>query len=550
MSTDKPAPSLSHQVSRAVIWNTVFVPLRMLAEVAATALKLTVLPIAAYGLLALVSGAASAFGTWIDLGTTRALPKFIPETMRSRGAAGVLRLLLIVFFAQAVILIGIAATLAWQQQSYLDSLADRIRDDSRIDQAAQTLLQSILDNQGWMFIGVIIVMLIMGVCYDMLMAYLNSFFKQRAWNGIALMAGLLPQLLAVIAIVGAQLTSEPLRWSVVGILLTAALAPTFAVFIALWQVIVIWREGSQAPTAVDPVPSTRWLPAGFLKYTGVSYLMTMTDFIASKGFAVYLTSSISDAALLWAGASLVGMVLSYLYTPLVGITVPLFTRVRSGEGGTIQGAFGSIVRIQLLLLVPGGIALMLLAQPALSILTPQYVDAVYIVYVLVPCLFIESLLTMAHNVLIVYEKLTIVTIGRLLTLIVIPLGFIFAPMYGVVGLALAYGLARVLAGVWATFWGWRIINLEWPWRFSWRVLAASAVMAICIYGASQLMPTLGTNLNTWERLAQLPGYGIIALVNGLIFFGILRIAGGLEQSDRDQLNRINLPFKRYLMKVL
>jgi O-antigen/teichoic acid export membrane protein len=455
-----------------------------------------------------------------------------------------------VFFAQVVILIGIATTLAWQQQSYLDSLADRVREDTRIDQAAQTLLQSILDNQGWMFIGVIIVMLIMGVCYDMLMAYLNSFFKQRAWNGIALMAGLLPQLLAVVAIIAAQLTNEPLRWSVVGILLTAALAPTFAVAIALWQVIVIWREGSDAPTAVDPAPATHWLPAGFLKYTGVSYLMTMTDFIASKGFAVYLTSSISDAALLWAGASLVGMVLSYLYTPLVGITVPLFTRVRSGEGGTIQGAFGSIVRIQFLLLVPGGIALMLLAQPALSILTPQYVDAVYIVYVLVPCLFIESLLTMAHNVLIVYEKLTIVTIGRLLTLVVIPLGFILAPLYGVVGLALAYGLARVLAGAWATFWGWRIIKLEWPWRFSWRVLVASVVMALCIYGASQLMPTLGSNISTWERLAQLPGYGVIAVVNALVFFGILRIAGGLEQSDRDQLNRINLPFKRYLMKVL
>lgn len=550
MSSNKPAPSLSHQVSRAVIWNTLFVPLRMLAEVAATALKLTVLPIAAYGLLALVSGAAAAFGTWIDLGTTRALPKFIPETMRSRGARGVLRLLLTVFFVQAVILLGIAITLAWQQQGYLDSLAARIHEDSRIDQAAQTLLQSILTTQGWIFIAVIIVMLVMGVCYDMLMAYLNSFFKQRAWNGITLMAGLLPQLLAVVAIVTAQFTTEPLRWSVVGILLTAALAPTIAVFIALWQVIIIWREGSQAQVSNQEHVDAKWLPPGFLKYTGVSYLMTMTDFIASKGFAVYLTSSISDAALLWAGASLVGMVLSYLYTPLVGITVPLFTRVRSGEGGTIQGAFGSIVRIQLLLLIPGGVALMLLAQPALSILTPQYADAVSIVYVLVPCLFIESLLTMAHNVLIVYEKLTIVTIGRLLTLVVIPLGLVLSPLYGVVGLALAYGLARVIAGAWATFWGWRVIKLEWPWRFSGRVGIASAIMALCIYGASQLMPTLGSNLSTWERLAQLPGYGIIAVLNALIFFGVLRVVGGLEQSDRDQLNRINLPFKRYLMKVL
>jgi O-antigen/teichoic acid export membrane protein len=550
MSNKKSAPSLSHQVSRAVIWNTVFVPLRMISEVAATTLKLTVLPMAAYGLLALVSGAASAFGTWIDMGTTRALPKFIPETMRARGAFGVLRLLLIVFLAQVIVLLGIAVTLAWQQQSYLDSLAARVREDTRIDQAAQTLLQSIIESQGWMFIAVIVVMLVMGVCYDMLMAYLNSFFKQRAWNGIALLAGLLPQLLAAIAIVAAQFSTEPLRWSVVGILVTAAMAPSFAVCIALWHVVSIWREGADTPINEPPRATSQWLPEGFLKYSGVSYLMTMTDFIASKGFAVYLTSSISDAALLWAGASLVGMVLSYLYTPLVGITVPLFTRVRSGEGGTIQGAYRSIVRIQLFLLVPGGIALMLLAAPALRILTPQYQDAVYIVYVLVPCLFIESLLTMAHNVLIVYEKLTIVTIGRLLTLVVIPLGFLFSPMYGVVGLALAYGLARVIAGIWATAWGWRIIHLEWPWRFTLRVLGASTIMACGIYGATLLMPPLEGTTGIWERLALLPGYGVIALVNALLFLVMLRVFGGLEVSDREQLLRINLPFKRYLMKVL
>ncbi|MBM4414183.1 MAG: hypothetical protein FJ040_12160 [Chloroflexi bacterium] len=550
MSNNKSTPSLSHQVSRAVIWNTVFVPLRMISEVAATTLKLTVLPMAAYGLLALVSGAASAFGTWIDMGTTRALPKFIPETMRARGAYGVLRLLTIVFLAQVVVLLGIAGTLAWQQQSYLDSLASRVREDMRIDQAAQTLLQSIISSQGWMFIAVIIVMLVMGVCYDMLMAYLNSFFKQRAWNGIALLAGLLPQLLAAVAIIAAQFSDEPLRWSVVGILVTAAMAPSFAVCIALWHVVSIWREGADNP-AIEPSRDTNhWLPDGFLKYSGVSYLMTMTDFIASKGFAVYLTSSISDAALLWAGASLVGMVLSYLYTPLVGITVPLFTRVRSGEGGTIQGAYRSIVRIQLFLLVPGGIALMLLAQPALSILTPQYRDAVYIVYVLVPCLFIESLLTMAHNVLIVYEKLTIVTIGRLLTLVVIPLGFILSPVYGVVGLALAYGLARVIAGIWATVWGWRIIHLEWPWQFTWRVIGASTIMAGGIYGATQLLPPLAVTTGIWERLALLPGYGVIAVVNALLFLVMLRVFGGLEASDRVQLSRINLPFKRYLMKVL
>jgi hypothetical protein len=171
--SEQKQPSLQHQVSRAVLWNTLFVPLRMVAEIAATALKLTVLPIAAYGLLALISGAASAFGTWIDLGTTRALPKFIPETMKTHGPAGVLRMLLTVFLAQSILLVSIAAGLIWQQAAYLSSLADKIQADKRIDSIAQTMLQELLGTRGWLFITIIIIMLITGVAYDMLMAYLD-----------------------------------------------------------------------------------------------------------------------------------------------------------------------------------------------------------------------------------------------------------------------------------------------------------------------------------------------------------------------------------------
>jgi hypothetical protein len=57
--TTRRAPSLASQVSRAVAWNTAFVPLRMIAEIVATLLKLTVLPLTSYGLLALVNGASN-----------------------------------------------------------------------------------------------------------------------------------------------------------------------------------------------------------------------------------------------------------------------------------------------------------------------------------------------------------------------------------------------------------------------------------------------------------------------------------------------------------
>jgi hypothetical protein len=208
------------------------------------------------------------------------------------------------------------------------------------------------------------------------------------------------------------------------------------------------------------------------------------------------------------------------------------------------------VRIQILLLVPGAVALMLLAKPALQILTPQYVDAVWVVYVLVPCLFLESLLTVAHNVMIVYEELTLVTVGRLLTLSVIPFGWILGDWYGVVGLALAFGLARVCAGIWITAWGWGKLNLRWPMAFTLRVCGGATLMGLCIYAMNWVIPPIANDSSTLYRLSQLPIYGAVALIAALVFFVGLRLSGGLDNDDRNQLAKVKLPFKDYLLRYL
>ncbi|MCG8351063.1 MAG: hypothetical protein MI924_25115, partial [Chloroflexales bacterium] len=129
--TNKP-PSLAAQVSRAVVWNTLFVPLRMLAEILATLIRLNVLSQASYGFLALVSGATSGLGTGIDLGTTRALPKYIPETSRSGGPRAVLRLLTVVLAAQVVVLALVGIGLMLFSQNYLASLRQKVLEDPKL----------------------------------------------------------------------------------------------------------------------------------------------------------------------------------------------------------------------------------------------------------------------------------------------------------------------------------------------------------------------------------------------------------------------------------
>jgi O-antigen/teichoic acid export membrane protein len=531
-------PTLATQVSRAVVWNTLFVPLRLIAEVVATLLKLTVLAPASYGMLSIIKATNDGLGTWIDLGTGRALPKYIPETVRNGGPRAMYRLLAVVLGAQFALLglAGLGFALFYAQ--YLGDLERRIAADTAPE--VQATLLRFVGEFGWLIIGSVLVLLVMGALYDVLMAYLASFFKQRAWNSVALAAGLLPPLLTVAAILAG--------YDVAGVLVASVLAPTIAVALVIWQVLRHQREIAALPQPEHD--DGRWLPQGFVRYSGVSLLMTATDFLASAGFAVFFAETLVDAALLTAGVSIVRMVLGYLYTPLVGVQVPLFTRVRQGEGGTILGAYQSITRLQALLIIPGGVGLVLLAEPIFTLLIPQYTAAASLVWVLVPALFLECLLTTAHNVLIVYEKLRIIIISRLLTLVSVPLVIVLTPTLGIVGAALAFGVARVLAGFWVTASGYRLLDLRWPWAFTWRVTLASAAMAVLVALCSIWLGAPNPEATRIERLLSLPLLFAVAAVGGVGFLFALRLLGGLDPADRSQLERLKLPLKRWLLKFL
>lgn len=549
---EKP-PSLAAQVSKAVAWNTAFVPLRLVAEVVATLVKLNLLSQAGYGLLALISGANNGFGTIVDLGTTRALPKYIPEVSKSGGARAVLRLLTAVFAAQMAVLAVIGLGLAtWFREGYLDTLRRSVEKDTVLSPIDQAQLLGLLGGYGALVIGAILALLFLGVCYDMFMAYLNSFFKQKAWNSIALAAGLLPQLLSVIAIL-----ALPDVWDILGVLAASVLAPTIAVALAGWQVARLWLEQrAWAPSEPQPLAARGGLfgalPQGFIPYTGVSFLMTATDYFASASFVIILAGvSVSEAALVAAGANLVKQALGYLYTPMVGVQVPLFTRVRQGEGGTLNGAYQSLIRLQLLLLVPGGVGLILLAEPALLVLGPNYLAAAPIVWVLVVCLFAECLLTTAHNALIVYERLPVIIASRLLTVAVLAaLAWLLPPHLGLLGVVAAFGLARVAGGLWVTGMGFSMLRLRWPWRFTARVIGATVAMAALLLAARGLLPPLPVDVTLADRLREAGWLLALAALGGAAFFAALRLLGGLDPQDRAQLARMKLPLKKYLLRLL
>jgi O-antigen/teichoic acid export membrane protein len=533
------APSLGAQASRAVLWNVLFVPLRMIAEISATLIKLSVMTQLSFGMISLINATNNGLGTWIDLGTGRALPKFIPETARAGGPRAVTRLLLAALGAQMALLAIIGAVLIGLREFYLNYLRGQVTKAIATSIGDQQVLLTFIDQWNWLLIAAILAVLLFGIFYDVLMAYLSSFFKQRAWNSVTLVAQLLPPLLtAGVILAGFDIT---------GVVIVMVLAPAIATALVGWQVLRHQREIAALP---QPADDGQILPAGFVRYCGVSFLMTATDFLASGGFALFFTRDVVQVAVLAAGVNVVRMVLAYLYTPMVGVQVPLFTRVRQGEGGTLLGAYQSLVRLQVLLLVPGGVGLLLLASAVFALINPAYVDAVPLVWVLVPCLFLESLLTTAHNALIVYEHLRVIIISRLLTLICVPLVLLLFPILGVLGAALAFGLARVAAGIWATGSGYRLLGLRWPWRFSLRVMLASVIMAALVATLNAFLPMPDITARGLARLAALPLLLLIAGLGGAAFLLALRLLGGIDPQDRHQLEQMKLPLKRHLLRIL
>jgi O-antigen/teichoic acid export membrane protein len=157
-------------------------------------------------------------------------------------------------------------------------------------------------------------------------------------------------------------------------------------------------------------------------------------------------------------------------------------------------------------------------------------------------------LTTAHNALIVYEQFRIIVISRLLTLISVPLVLLLSPALGIVGAALAFGLARVVAGAWVTASGYRLLGLRWPWHFTLRVALASALMALLVAGLSRFLPQVHDYATLGERLGLLPLLLGVVAIGAAGFTAALRLTGGIEQDDRQRFQ--NLKFGRLIVRYL
>ncbi len=221
--------SLTQQVSRALAWNTLLAPLKTVTELLANIIILNILPLPHVGLLRLVSSAAASLGIWVDFGIDRSLPRFIPELEQKDGRAAVGRFMAIIFAVKALLLVVFGLVFVLLSQRFTLYLATQVQQLPEKFDAARAVLQSeVFDLAPWL-IATVLALVILGSFYDGLMAYLISYFRQRAWNLIGLIGNVLqPALASTLVLLGKGIG---------GVLTAMVITPMISVGLATWQVL-------------------------------------------------------------------------------------------------------------------------------------------------------------------------------------------------------------------------------------------------------------------------------------------------------------------------
>ena len=569
--TTAPQPTLTERVFSAAAWNTMLFPVKFVFGLIANVLMLAYLHPSEYGIFILIISLAATVGLYSDLGIERSLPRFIPEVENQEGRAGVARflcriisikLMLVLAFIVGIqlfatpllnyIIVNEQRSIVTAEAELVDlrergAPADEIvAAEADIDGRQGAVEQ--LEETGRLFLWAVCALAFFGAIYDVFMQYLTAYFKQRAWNIITAVVTLLQPLLIIMFIA--------LNMRLGGVLLGIVITPVIAVALAAWQTLRASRE--LAPTVVDAQPDPT-MPRRFAGFAGMSFLTQMTTWFYDLAFVVIVLTaagtSLANIAILGFAYTFAKTFLSYAYLPFGGLLTPLLTRIRNrNEAAALQETYGSMTRMFALILIPAGVGLALLTPRLLGLLYPQYVDAANLAYVLIGFAFLESLLSIPHNVLMVYDRYRAVLIARLLALIVVPLLLIVAqfeqPEQVLMGVAIAVGVARVLPRLVTLIVVRRTMGLRFPVRFVGRVVLAVLAFCIPLLLLQQVWP-LPADTTTWaDKALAATSLGALAALVGIGYLVALRLLGGLDEQERKRILGLKLPFKRVLARIL
>ncbi|MDQ6603451.1 MAG: hypothetical protein M3176_11120 [Chloroflexota bacterium] len=557
-TAEKPAdrndsrPTLGTYASKAAFWNTVLLPAKLAAHLLAQLVLANALPKAEFGVYVLALSVGVTSGSLVDLGTERSVVKFLPEVAGRQGRRGVRTLLSWVFgFKFAVLTPVIMFALLFHQVffRYLNSRIPSVPDDKLTDQAVvreHDRLVALVNGQHWTIFFSIISLVLVGAFYDVAMQSLVATFKNKSWNIITILVTLLdPLVVAVIVLTGGNI-GIVLVGRVFVALAAMFLAGSFAVF-AVRQSAGEERQYIAVEEYDRPLPIRR-----FAFYSSLQYALQVTSFLTSYAFAAIILRNADEIAGYRVASGSVREILSALTTPIVGIQVPIFTRIFTARDyRQLDVAYALVARFLALVLIPGAVGLALLIPNLFRILYPQYVSFAGVCIVLIVFLFSESCLSTGTTVLLTFERYKPVIAARGIALLAFPIMFFTARWYGAMGAAITSGGFACLAALVGTVAANASLPIRYPIAFVRRVGIAAGCMAVVVGGLAFTVGRVPLDAGGGiHRVFWLGLNAVIAALGGATYLAVFRRIGGVEQSDIERLRTLRIPARALVLRVL
>jgi O-antigen/teichoic acid export membrane protein len=531
--------TLGTHATRAAYWNTVLLPAKLGAHLLAQLVLANALPKAEYGVYVLALAVGVTSGSLVDLGTERSVVKFLPEVAGRQGRRGVRTLLSWVFGFKLAVLVPVIAFATLFHNVFFHYL------DGRVPSNQQDVAR-IVRSEHWTIFFSVVSLVLVGAFYDVAMQSLVATFKNKSWNIITILVTLLdPMVVTIIVLTGGNIAIV-LVGRVLVALAAMFLAGAFAVF-AVQESAVVEGQYVTDEEHGRPLPISR-----FVFYSSLQYALQVTSFFTSYAFAALILTNADEIAGYRVANGSVREILSALTAPIIGIQVPIFTRIFTARDvRQLDIAYALVARFLALILVPGGVGLALLIPNLFRVLYPKYVSFTGVCIVMIGLLFAESCLSTGTTVLLTFERYKPVIAARAIALLAFPIMFITARLYGAMGAALTSGGFAVVAALVGTIAANVVLPIRYPLAFLGRVGTAAGCMAVVVGSLAFTIGRVPDNPGGGlHRLFWLAIIGLIAALGGAVYLAVFRRIGGVEQSDIERLRTLRIPARGLILRLL
>ncbi len=536
---DTSRTALGAHATRAAFWNTVLLPAKLGSHLLAQLVLANALPKAEFGVYVLALSVGVTSGSLVDLGTERSVVKFLPEVAGRQGRRGVRTLLGWVFGFKLAVLVPVLALATIFHQAFFRYLDGRVPSD-------QLNVASIVRGEHWTIFASVVSLVLVGAFYDVAMQSLVATFKNKSWNVITIFVTLLdPLTVAVIVLSGGNIAIV-LVGRVFVALIAMCVAGVYSIY-AVRESVAEERQYVSAEEHERPLPIRR-----FALYSSLQYALQVTSFFTSYAFAALILTNAEEIAGYRVASGSVREILAALTTPIIGIQVPIFTRIFTArDDRQLNVAYALVARFLALILIPGAVGLALLIPNLFRILYPKYESFTNVCIVLIILLFAESCLSTGTTVLLTFERYGAVIAARAIALIALPVMFFTARTYGAMGAALTSGGFAVLAALVGTVAANAVLPIRYPVDFVRRVGVAAFCMGAVVAGLAFTVGRVPANAGGGlHRIFWLAVTGAIAAIGGGVYLAVFRRIGGIEPTDIDRLRTLRIPMRGLIVRLL